>query len=462
MSYLLFLPLITGLNYLCPRPWRWSVLLFASCYFYAVFIPRYLLILFFIILVDYASGLVIESAQGLKRKIFLGVSLMTNCAVLFVFKYFDFFAVNTAKLGEFLGWSYSPGALGLLLPIGLSFHTFQAMSYTLEVYYGRQRAERHLGIYALYVLFFPQLVAGPIERPQNLLPQLHAMRGFNSLAAVTGLRLILWGIFKKAVLADRLGVLVDAAYGGSWQLTTGLAFIIANICFAFQIYYDFSGYSDIARGSARILGVELMKNFDFPYFSTSVAEFWRRWHISLSNWFRDYIFIPLGGSRGSRGKTLHNLFIVFLLSGLWHGANFTFLAWGLLHFFYIAVLIYCAEIVFPVQIPKFLKCIGTFFWITLAWVFFRASDVAQISEILSEMTLIDGRLIPVLLQAETLICLSLIALTTLAEYFWFIGKGEVWLENSPRALRWGAYYAMTLAVFIFGVFKHESFIYFQF
>ncbi len=301
------------------------------------------------------------------------ISIIANVGVLVVFKYYNFIAIN---LNETFSLFYEGGhipLLNILLPIGLSFHTFQAMSYTIEVYRGNHLPEKHFGIYALYVMFYPQLVAGPIERPQNILHQFHEVKKFSYENMRSGLILIAWGLFKKVVIADRLALFVNQVYGNPSEYT-GLPLITATVFFAFQIFCDFSGYSDIAIGSAKCMGYDLMTNFERPYMATSIGGFWRRWHISLSTWFKDYVYIPLGGNRTSKGRWYLNLLIVFLLSGIWHGANWTFVIWGLLHGVY---LIFENELNnrFPSIrnangfIAIFFKRVFVFALVTLAWVF---------------------------------------------------------------------------------------------
>ena len=327
MSFFVFFGLVTPTYFLLPHRFRWLLLLAASCVFYMAFVPVYLLILLFTIIVDYFAGLLIHGSTGKTRKLWLVASIVSNVGVLFFFKYFNFFNENLTHLAEFLNWQYSIRSLQILLPIGLSFHTFQAMSYTIEVYYGRQQPEKHFGIYALYVMFYPQLVAGPIERPQNLLPQFREVHSFDPYRVSLGLSRMIWGLFKKVVIADRLVYLVDVVYVHPGYYD-GLSLFTATIFFAFQIYCDFSGYCDIALGAAQVMGFHLMENFEQPYFSRSISEFWRRWHISLSTWFKDYLYIPLGGNRLTLVRTWGNLAIVFLVSGLWHGANWTYIVWG--------------------------------------------------------------------------------------------------------------------------------------
>ena len=297
-TFLIFFPVVVTIYFVIPHRFRWAWLLAASCYFYMAFIPVYLLILLFTIAIDYAAGILIENAEGRRRKVWLIMSIIANVGVLAVFKYFNFFSANANAIAEVFHWPYEFPILGIILPIGLSFHTFQAMSYTIEVYRGRQAAERHLGIYALYVMFFPQLVAGPIERPQNLLHQFYEKHIVEYERVTDGLRKMAMGLFMKVVIADRLARYVNVVYNDPTSFQ-GLSLVVATVFFAFQIYCDFAGYSLVAIGSAEVMGFRLMKNFDRPYLSRSISEFWSRWHISLSSWFRDYVYIPLGGNRAA-------------------------------------------------------------------------------------------------------------------------------------------------------------------
>ena len=295
----------------------------ASCIFYAAFIPQYLLILFFLIAIDYSAGLLIERRKD--KKFWLIISIVANISLLGLFKYYDFFISNVNELtGSHLI------LLKWILPIGLSFHTFQSMSYTIEVYRGKQKAITHAGYYALYVMFYPQLVAGPIERPQNLLPQFLKKQPFSSQKLYEGLRLMAWGFFKKLVIADRIGQYADAVFNHPEHAGT-LPVWLAVFFFSIQIYADFSGYSDIAIGAARCMGIDLSINFNRPYSSKNIREFWKRWHISLSSWFRDYVYIPLGGNRKGLLRKNINLLLTFILSAIWHGAGWTCIVWGFLH-----------------------------------------------------------------------------------------------------------------------------------
>src|SRR3954452_6281216 len=330
LQFALFFPIVTLLYFALPHRWRGTMLLLASCVFYMAFVPAYIGIIAVTILIDYVAGIRIEATTGPRRRLWLVLSVASTCAVLFVFKYFDFFNDTIALAAHALGLSYAAPALQLLLPIGLSFHTFQSLSYVIEVYEGRQAAERDFGLYALYVMFYPQLVAGPIERPQHLLHQFREVHRFDYDRVVAGLQLMAWGLVKKIVVADRLAELANRVYDAP-RSYTGLPLITGTVAFAFQIYCDFSGYSDIAIGSAQVMGFTLMKNFDRPYTAQSVGEFWRRWHISLSTWFKDYLYVSLGGSRTTTLRWYRNLFITFLVSGIGHGAEWRVVVWGALN-----------------------------------------------------------------------------------------------------------------------------------
>ena len=379
IHFFVFFIIVTLIYFNIPYKNRWLLLLLCSCYFYMAFIPIYILILGFTIVVDYFAGIYIENAEGRRRKLYLIFSLIANIGVLSVFKYYNFLNGNLSFLLTGFGMTNPVPYLSILLPIGLSFHTFQAMSYTIEVYRGNQNAERHFGIYSLYVMFFPQLVAGPIERPQNLIHQFREKYDFDYNRVTSGLKLMVWGLFKKVVIADRLAVIVDSVYNNPEQYNS-FSLIVATVFFSFQIYCDFSGYSDMAIGAARILGFKLMINFNNPYQSKSFHEFWTRWHISLSTWFRDYLYISLGGNRVTIPRWYLNLFIVFLISGLWHGASWTFVVWGALHGFYLVFELITKgtrrrinKIIHLDKLP-FLSAITTFSFVTFAWIFFRANN----------------------------------------------------------------------------------------
>lgn len=384
-EFLFFLGIVFGLYWTAfknhPRGKTW-LLLISSCIFYMFFIPKYILILFLTIVIDYFAGIKIAATQGKAKKTWLVVSIVSTCLVLFVFKYCNFFIDNTNALAKLIGWNYSLQAIDLILPIGLSFHTFQSLSYVVEVYREKQKPEKDFTTYSLYVMYFPQLVAGPIERAANLLYQFHAKPAFNRTLAAEGVRQILWGFFKKIVIADTCAAYANAAFEGHASLSS-LSLMLGAVAFAFQIYGDFSGYSDIALGTSKLFGIELMRNFNLPYFATSIPEFWRRWHISLSTWFRDYVYIPLGGSRVSGFAFYRNVFVIFLLSGFWHGANWTFIMWGLIH-----AVVYCIYFILfgndkknsATALTPWKSVVGgllTFAVVVFAWIFFRAKNMNE-------------------------------------------------------------------------------------
>ena len=470
-DFLFFFIIVVSLYFALPQPKRWILLLLSSCIFYMAFVPIYILILGFTILIDYFAGIYIEKAQGKRRKLFLIYSLIANIGVLCIFKYYNFINTNFSFLLHGFGLTNPIPYLSILLPIGLSFHTFQAMSYTIEVYRGNQKAEHHFGIYALYVMFFPQLVAGPIERPQNLLHQFRQQHYFDSNRVFEGLKIMIWGLFKKLVIADRLALYVNAVYNNPGQ-HTGISIITATIFFAFQIYCDFSGYSDMAIGAARVMGFKLMTNFNRPYFSTSIAEFWKRWHISLSTWFKDYLYLSLGGNRVSIPRWYFNLFFVFVISGLWHGANWTFIIWGAINGFYLVFAIATqafrkrlSQLIYLDRIPKFNRSIQiliTFSLTCFAWIFFRANSTADALLIVKKIFSFSG---PLFADWSTIMIYSLLGISFLVlaeakkEYY----KGKFSFMNHPNAfIRYGTYTFLCMAIVLFGVFDGGQFIYFQF
>jgi D-alanyl-lipoteichoic acid acyltransferase DltB (MBOAT superfamily) len=443
------------------------------------FVPVYILVLGFTIVVDYFAGIYIEKAQGHRRRLALTASLVANIGILAVFKYYNFINSNLRLLLHGFGWNVHIPYLSILLPIGLSFHTFQAMSYTIEIYRGRQKAERHFGIYSLYVMFYPQLVAGPIERPQNLLHQFREKHVFDYDRVTSGLRLMAWGLFKKVVIADRLAVVADTVYNNPRQHNS-LDLIIGTIFFAFQIFCDFSGYSDMAIGAARVMGFKLMTNFNRPYQSKSVHEFWKRWHISLSSWFRDYLYISLGGNRVTIPRWYLNLVIVFLISGLWHGANWTFVAWGALHGFYLIFALVTKNIreklnrwLYLDRIP-FLPVLVTFTLTSFAWLFFRANNIRDavyiathiftgLPALLQEITHHRVSLGNLGLSTEELL-LSVLLIGFLETVHYVQGKRNIAMlfMQKPVYVRWTLYGVFVLSILIFGMFDNRQFIYFQF
>ncbi len=384
IQYLVFFAVVSAGYFASPARFRWAWLLAASYFFYACWNVAYLALILLSTGVDYGVARQLGRCQAPRgRRYLLLASLAVNLGLLFTFKYFNFFSDALTGLGNgLLGAAAVPYHLDVLLPVGISFYTFQTLGYTIDVYRGVVRPERHLGRFALYVAFFPQLIAGPIERAANLLPQLRARRRWDYTRVVSGLRLILWGLFKKIVVADRLAVLADGVYAGDTP-AGGMLVVAATLAFAFQIYCDFSAYSDIAIGSARVLGIRLMTNFNRPYAAVSIRDFWQRWHISLSTWFRDYCFIPLGGSRAGWWRWQRNIVLVFVLSGLWHGANWTFLCWGGLH----ALYYFAGEAKARSRwgatrnVPSFFGRLASqwtvFGLVCFAWIFFRADSLGQ-------------------------------------------------------------------------------------
>lgn len=465
LQFLLFYIIVTLLYWRLPNALRWVLLLIASCYFYMAFVPIYILILGFTIVIDYFAGIFLEKIADKKAKrIFLIVSLVANIGVLAVFKYYNFLNDNLDSALNQFDYSTPFSTLEILLPIGLSFHTFQAMSYTIEVYRGNQKAEKNFGIYALYVMFYPQLVAGPIERPQNVLWQFHLNHKYDWENMKSGLMQMAFGLFKKVVIADRLATFVDPVYAHPENFS-GTTIVIATIFYAFQIYCDFSGYSDIGIGAARTMGYKLMDNFNVPYISKSVGEFWTRWHISLSTWFRDYLYIPLGGNRVSMPKWFTNIMIVFLVSGLWHGANWTFIIWGALHGCY---LIFGAlkdkafkRIGFEPSkniFNSFLQILLTFSLVTLAWVFFRADNVQKAFLIYSKIFSLSFKdsIQSLMSNGELIFSFALITGLLLKEKFYL----NIQTQNNGRFYL--IFITLVASCYLFGVFTNNQFIYFQF
>jgi D-alanyl-lipoteichoic acid acyltransferase DltB (MBOAT superfamily) len=435
------------------------------------FVPVYILILGFTIIVDYFAGILIESAQGRKRKFYLIVSLVANVGVLCAFKYYNFLNDNLSfMLGSFGVHNEIP-YLSILLPIGLSFHTFQAMSYTIEVYRGNQKSERHLGIYSLYVMFYPQLVAGPIERPQNVLHQFREKHAFNYEDVTAGLKQMLWGFFKKVVVGDRLAMYVDAIYNNS-DKHSAASLCLASVFFSLQIYCDFSGYSDIALGAARVMGYKLMINFRRPYFAQSIREFWQRWHISLSSWFRDYVYKPLGGNRVSQVMFYRNIFIIFALSGLWHGANWTFIFWGIIHGSFYVMGMLVDEIKKKVPFLNFdlgvlttiYNILSTFMLVSFARIFFRSTSLEQAYSIAKNILTWKSGPLFIGSFSDMFYCLVGISILFIVEsYQEYYPEGSLSLFNHKyKLVRHLTYVSMLLLILLLGVFDASQFIYFQF
>jgi alginate O-acetyltransferase complex protein AlgI len=487
LHFLVFFIAVTTVYFAIPHKYRWFLLLFSSCYFYMAFIPVYILILGFTIVIDYFAGLFLEKTDGKRKKWFLIASLIANIGVLAIFKYYNFLNDNLSAILNTFGRQNPVPYLSIILPIGLSFHTFQAMSYTIEVYRGKQKAERNFGIYALYVMFYPQLVAGPIERPQNLIHQFYEKHNFDYRRITDGLKLMAWGLFKKVVIADRLAIAVDSVYNNPFG-QQGLSMVIATVFFSFQIFCDFSGYSDMAIGAAQVMGFKLMKNFDRPYHSKSIHEFWGRWHISLSSWFRDYLYISLGGNRVTIPRWYLNLFIVFLISGLWHGANWTFVIWGALHGFYLVFALITKDMrgklsrftgldKHPV-LNNVLQTLMTFGLVTFSWIFFRANSLQEALYIIKYSLSDTGSNIRDLLlnvskgvsvdlhlglsKSQMLIGIAAVIVMELVHLMQNKYQLSEWINARPVYVRWSIYYTVILTIIFFGVYENRQFIYFQF
>ena len=461
IEFIIFFPIVTLLYFLIPFKFRWLHLLIASCIFYMAAIPSYILVLFTVIITDYFAGRKIESTSN--KKLWLIISIAANIGILGFFKYYNFFIsnINSATAANF-------SLLHVALPIGLSFHTFQSLSYTIEVYRGNQPAVKHFGYYALYVMFYPQLVAGPIERPNHMFPQLFEKHSFSSQNLYEGLRLMAWGFFKKVVIADRVGGYVDAVFNNPGQVNT-VNIWVAIVFFSIQIYADFSGYSDIAVGAARCMGYQLMVNFNRPYFAKNIRDFWRKWHISLSSWFRDYVYIPLGGNRKGKLRKHFNILITFSLSGLWHGAGWTFIVWGFLHGIYI-VLADLFTFSFHKRLStRILQFLITGLCIEFAWIFFRANSLHAAKDIITGSVNFKN------ISLESIAAVSSpvmqygnfsLALLGLFIFFMFFVERKtnplLTNLNSRKLLDMLIFVVVIVLIVFYGVFHKTSFIYYQF
>ena len=476
LSFAIFLPVVFILYWFVSKGsvrFQNILLLVSSYFFYACWDWRFLFLLIFSTLLDYFTGIKIyQSTNQRKKMLWLCLSICVNLGFLGVFKYYNFFAASFADGLSFLGIKSNFGTLQVILPVGISFYTFHGLSYVLDLYNNRIKPERDFINYSVFVSFFPLLVAGPIERATHLLPQILKKREFDYSKAVDGLRQILWGLFKKIVIADNCSVYADMIFNKS-AVCSGSTLVFGAIFFAFQIYCDFSGYSDIALGTARLFGIDLLRNFAFPYFSRDIAEFWRRWHISLSTWFRDYLYIPLGGSKGGVWVKIRNTFIIFLVSGFWHGANWTFIIWGGLNALYIM-----PSIIFKtnrrnldiVAKGRFLPSIKEFFLMTttfgltvFGWILFRSKDISQALRYISGIFKMSLFSKPQLLNRAFYIPVT-IGLLILLILEWFNRNKQHGLEISGikfRTIRWGIYFILLLLSFWFGG-HSQKFIYFQF
>ncbi|MCC9166763.1 MBOAT family O-acyltransferase [Pontibacter harenae] len=486
-EFFIFFPVVVTLYFLTSYNRRWIVLLLASYYFYMSWKPAYSIILMASTLIDYFCSRAMSRYSDVekpKRKPYLYLSLLSNLGTLLLFKYYNFFNESARDMAQLLDMQYAMPAFELLLPMGISFYTFQTMSYSIDVYHGRIKAEKHLGIFALFVTFFPQLVAGPIERAGNLLGQLHQHHEFDYSRVVSGLRRMAWGFFKKLMIADNMALMVNQVYNNPSEFE-GISLILATIFFAFQIYCDFSGYSDIAIGAAEVMGFRLMENFRRPYFSKTISEFWGRWHISLSTWFRDYLYIPLGGNRVVKWRWYYNLVVVFIVSGFWHGANWTFLVWGALHGLYQVFAIVtkdqrnaAARAVGLTNHPtlyKWIQVATVFALVCFSWIFFRANTIGDaffviehsftgIGNIQQLFAAVNLEHILFMDQGFKVFAVSVLSVMVMETVHLLERHGSPsrLILQRPVWVRWGVYYLAIIAVLLFGQFGHQEFIYFQF
>lgn len=458
-KYLLFFPIVILVYYLIPSKYRWGFLLFASYFFYMNWEPIYAILIFLSTGITFVCASQIDKKHSSPkyRRLMVVTSILLNFGILFVFKYYNFITSSVYDVLTSLGLRVHFPEFKLMLPVGISFYTFQAVGYSIDVYKRKLQHEQHFGRYALFVSFFPQLVAGPIERAKNLLPQFSEHKKFEYHQAIVGTKLIIWGYFMKVVVADRLSLYVDSVYNNV-TMHSSLSLIVATVLFAFQIYCDFAGYSNIAIGSAKIMGFDLMTNFRRPYFAKSVPEFWQRWHISLSTWFRDYVYIPLGGNRVSKSRNYFNLFVTFLVSGLWHGANWTFIIWGGLNGIYQIFSSAFKKVKVKFKL-KFLKVLITFILINISWVFFRANSIHEAFYIISKILKPTGELFT---GGTKTILLSMVGLSILLikETYDEFNVSKKLKPSRPLKMLW--YIFLVVLILLIGVFDGGQFIYFQF
>ncbi len=481
-KFMVFFPAAAALYYIAPARFRWTALLAASFFFYMVFNPYQILFILAMAAANYGAGILIENAEGKTRRAYLIAAIVLDCAFLFVFKYYNFFFGSVSSVASLFDVALSFAALAIIVPVGISYITFQLLSYSIEVYRGNQKAERHPGIFALSVLFFTKVLSGPIERPGDLLPQLHAAPRADSRDIVEGLKIMAWGFFKKVVVADRLAIVVNQVFGDVRDYS-GFSLFIAVIFFSFQLYYDFSGYTDIAVGSARVLGYRLTQNFDRPFFAHSLTDFWRRWHVSLSTWIRDYLYTPIVLNRRYWGKAgiVFALVVAFTLCGLWHGASWNFVLFG----FFNGVGLSLEMLVqkarnrlnkkMPAFLESFLNISITFLYFTFTLIFFRAATAADSWYVITHLFSNFGQSVAAffldksvvlklgLSQFEFKLVLFLVVVVQILEFMQ--RRGTLWeiIAAKPPWFRWGSYYLMLLGLALFGVYSSKAqFIYFQF
>lgn len=478
LEFLIFYPAVLILYFLVPTKFRWILLLAASYYFYLSWNVELVFLIVFTTVISYCAALAIEkSPKKSLRKLCLAATLVCSLGVLLFYKYFDFLAGSVISAATLFGAKLEPFSLGLILPVGISFYTFQTLSYAIDVYRGTEKVEKDFALYCLFVTFFPQLVAGPIERPGNLIPQLREKNKLTAENARAGLWKMGVGFFKKIVVADLVAGYVNSVFN-SPESATGFGVVIASMLFAVQIYCDFSGYTDIAIGCSRVMGIRLMKNFDRPYTSQTIKEFWNRWHISLSTWLRDYLYFPLGGSRCSKSRHMFNIFIVFLASGIWHGANWTFVLWGILHGIYRIV----GELTYPLREKLWAKLgvdtksapivilrrLNTFALVCFSWVFFRANSLSDLGVLLSKLFTSWGSL-PETISAMGLgaaaIIVTVLSIIVLDEFDILTSREDSALSVCTRgriSTVWCVWAVAVAWIMLLSVGGASSFIYFQF
>ena len=478
IEFIIFLPIVFSIYWLLrdEDPKKQNILILLSSYFfYGYWDWRFLSLIVFSSFVDYFVGIKLSDTENKnKRRRLLFISLFVNIGFLGVFKYYNFFAESFAGVFTLMGSPISVDRLQIILPVGISFYTFQTLSYSIDVYKKKLEPTRDFIAFFAFVSYFPQLVAGPIERASNLLPQFYKKREFEYTKAIDGMRQILWGLFKKVVIADNCAEYANVIFNNSADYS-GSTLVLGAIFFSFQIYGDFSGYSDIAIGTSRLLGINLMKNFSFPYFSRDIAEFWRRWHISLSTWFRDYLYIPLGGSRGGISMKVRNVFIIFIVSGFWHGANWTFIVWGALNAIYFLPLLLSNKNRTQIEtvakgrllpsIRELTQIVITFSLTILAWIFFRANNMGHAFQYLSEIFSPSLFTIPWFYASSKKVILTTMLLFIFIATEWMGRDNEYALEKQilPKntIIRWGAYTGICLAILWLSG-NQQEFIYFQF
>jgi len=477
-----FFFLVVAIYFFTPVRFRWFILLAASYYFYGSFGIEYIVIIVFSTLIAYFTALGINRySEKSKRRMFLVAGLLCNIGLLFLFKYYDFLNNSVEIFFGFWDVSYKSHALNLIVPVGISFYVFQVVSYSIDVYRGDTPPEKHLGIFALYVAFFPKLLAGPIERAKRFIPQFYEKTGFDGERVTNGLKLAAWGLFKKLVIADRLAAFVNVVYADP-SAHQGVSLVLAAVFYSFQIYCDFSGYTDIAIGISQMFGFRLMDNFDRPYSATSVADFWKRWHISLSSWLRDYLYIPLGGNRVKIHRLYFNYLVVFFICGLWHGANWTFVLWGVIHGLYLIFGRFSRGVrekftrkIGLDKVPVFhrgLRIITTFTLISFAWIFFRANTVTDAFYIVTHLHVgwekifnFDAlRLMLLLTKSKTEFIIAVSSLLFLGVIH-FLEKHENMrhmFTGKPVWLRFSLYYIIVAGILLLSLSGSQNFIYFKF